>query len=62
MLSCIEGIVNDEKLPYESVEEDGLVVVRVGRSKLVVRTQLESDHQAFHLRGDLESKSSVWFG
>ena len=54
--------MDDGELADERVEEDGLVVVRVGRSKLVVRTQLESDHQAFHLRVDLQSNSSVWFG
>ena len=61
-MGAAQKVLDDGELADERVEEDGLVVVRVGRSKLVVRTQLESDHQAFHLRVDLQSNSSVWFG
>ena len=46
------------ELADESVEEDGLVVVGVGRSKLIVRAQLKPNHQAFHLWVNLQSKSS----
>ena len=50
--------MDDGELADESVEEDGLVVVGVGRSKLIVRTQLQPNHQAFHLWVNLQSKSS----
>ena len=50
--------MDDGELADESVEEDGLVVVGVGRSKLIVRAQLKPNHQAFHLWVNLQSKSS----
>ena len=51
--------MDDGELADESVEEDGLVVVGVGRCKLVVRTQLKPNHQAFHLWVHLQSKPSI---
>ena len=50
--------MDDGELADESVEEDGLVVVGVGGGKLIVRAQLKSNHQAFHLWVNLQSKSS----
>ena len=50
--------MDDGELADESVEKDGLVVVGVGGSELVVGTQLKPNHEAFHLRIDLQSKSS----
>ena len=44
-----QWIVYDEELADERVEENGLVVVGVRRSKLVVRGQLQANHQTFNL-------------
>ena len=61
-MCAAQKVLDDGELADESVEKDGLVVVRVGRSKLVVRTQLKPNHQAFHLWVDLQSKSSISLG
>ena len=57
-LCAAQEVLDDGELADESVEKDGLVVVGVGRSKLIVRAQLKSNHQAFHLWINLQSKSS----
>ena len=51
-LNCFisfERTFNDEELTDASVEEDGLVVVVPCSSKLIVRRQLKTNHQALHL-------------
>ena len=55
-LCAAQEVLDDGELADESVEKDGLVVVGVSRCKLVVRTQLKSNHQAFHLWVNLQSK------
>ena len=57
-MCAAQEVLDDGELADESVEKDGLVVVGVGRRELVVGTQLQPNHEAFHLRIDLQSKSS----
>ena len=51
-----ERIVDDDKLVDQRVEKSRLVVVGVGRGKLVVGTQLQAHHQALHFGIDLPCK------
>ena len=57
-MCAAQEVLDDGELADEGVEQDGLVVVGVGRGELVVGTQLKPNHEAFHLRIDLQSKSS----